>query len=123
MGTTPINYIPHHYISVPILPHLTHHTRLRPLAPESPSKLDILGLDGDALGMDGSEISVFKEGNEVGLGGLLEGTDGRRLEAQVCLKVLGDFTNQALERQFADQELGRLLVTTDLTKGDGTGPA
>jgi hypothetical protein len=42
------------------------------------------------------------------------------LEAQVRLEVLGDFTDQALEGQLADQELGRLLVATDLTESDGT---
>ena len=34
--------------------------------------------------------------------------------------VLGDFTNETLERQLADQEFGRLLVATDFTEGDGT---
>jgi len=36
------------------------------------------------------------------------------------LVVLGDFTNETLERQLADQEFGRLLVATDFTEGDGT---
>ena len=34
------------------------------------------------------------------------------------LKVLCDFTNEALEREFADEELGGLLVATDFTEGD-----
>ena len=34
------------------------------------------------------------------------------------LKVLYDFTNEALEREFADEELGGLLVATDFTEGD-----
>jgi hypothetical protein len=37
------------------------------------------------------------------------------------LVVLCDFTNETLERQFADQEFGRLLVATNFTEGDGTG--
>ena len=36
------------------------------------------------------------------------------------LVVLGDFTNETLERQLADQEFGRLLVATNFTEGDGT---
>ena len=83
--------------------------------------MDILGLDGDTLGVDGSQVGILKEGDEVGLGSLLEGTDGRGLETQVGLEVLGNLTNETLEGQLADQELGRLLVTTDLTKGNGTG--
>lgn len=70
--------------------------------------------------MDGAEIGVFEQGNEVSLDGFLEGTDGGGLEAQVGFEVLGDFTDQTLEGEFADQELGRLLVATDLTESDGT---
>ena len=58
-----------------------HHLReakrhLRALATETTSQLDVLGLNGDTLGVDGAEIGVFKEGDEVGLNGFLEGTDG-----------------------------------------------
>jgi hypothetical protein len=42
------------------------------------------------------------------------------LESQVRLEVLCNFTDQALEGQFADQKLGRLLVATDFTESDGT---
>jgi hypothetical protein len=83
--------------------------------------VDILGLDGDTLGVDGSQVGVLEEGDEVSLGGLLEGTDGRGLEAEVSLEVLGDLADETLEGELADQELGRLLVATDLTKSDGTG--
>ena len=38
------------------------------------------------------------------------------------LEVLRDFTNETLEGELADEELGRLLVPTDLTKSDGTRP-
>ena len=49
---------------------------LRALATETTSQLDVLGLDSDTLGVDGAEVGVFKEGDEVGLNGFLEGTDG-----------------------------------------------
>ena len=46
---------------------------------------------------------------------------GRALEAEVSLEVLGDFTDEALEGQLADDEqLSRLLATTNLPKIDGT---
>ena len=51
----------------------------------------------------------------------LEGADGGRLEPQVGLEVLGDLPHETLERQLADQQLGRLLVPPDLTEGDRTG--
>ncbi len=48
---------------------------LRALATETTSQLDVLRLDGDTLGVDGAEVRIFKEGDEVGLNGFLEGTD------------------------------------------------
>jgi hypothetical protein len=71
--------------------------------------------------VDGGEVGVLEERDEVRLGGLLEGTDSRRLEAEVGLEVLGNLTDKTLEGQLADEELGRLLVATNLTKSDGTG--
>lgn len=70
--------------------------------------------------MDGAQVGVFEERDQVGLDGLLQSADGRALETEVGLEVLGDLTNQTLERQLADQELSRLLVATDLTESDGT---
>jgi len=93
---------------------------LRTLTTETTSKLDVFGLNGDTLGVDCAEVGVLKERDKVCLNGLLESTDGGGLEAQVGLEVLSDFTDQTLEWQFADQQLSRLLVTTDLTESDGT---
>jgi histone H3 len=94
--------------------------RLRALATETAGQLDVLGLDGDTLGVDGAQVGVFEEGDQVGLNGLLESTNGGGLEAEVGLEVLGDLTNQTLEGELADQELSGLLVATDLTESDGT---
>jgi histone H3 len=94
--------------------------KLRALATETAGQLDVLGLDGDTLGVDGAEVGVLEEGDQVGLNGLLESTDGGGLEAEVGLEVLGDLTNQTLEGELADQELSGLLVATDLTESDGT---
>lgn len=79
------------------------------------------GLDGDTLSVDGAQVGVLEERDEVRLNRLLERTDGRRLESEVRLEVLGDLTHKTLEGQLADEELGRLLVATDLTESDGTG--
>jgi hypothetical protein len=83
---------------------------LRSLTAETAGKLDVLGLDGDTLGMDGAEVGVLKERDEVGLDGFLKSAYGGGLEAQVGLEVLGDLTDETLEGQFADEELGGFLV-------------
>jgi len=93
---------------------------LRSLSTKAAGELDILRLNCNSLGVNGTQVCVFKEGDEVGLNGLLEGTDGGRLEAKVRLEVLSNLTNQALEGELSDEELGGLLVTTDLTESDGT---
>ena len=55
------------------------------------------GLNGDTLGVDSAQVGVLEERDEVGLDRLLESADGRRLEAEIGLEVLGDLTN--LQRQ------------------------
>jgi len=76
--------------------------------------------NGDTLGMDGAEVSVFEQRHEVSLNGFLQGTDGRALETKVGLEILSDFSDEALEWQFADEELSGFLVATDFTESDGT---
>jgi histone H3 len=95
---------------------------LSPLATDPAGQLDVLGHDGHTLGMDGAQVGVLEETNQVGLASLLQGHDSRALEAQVSLEVLGDLTDQTLEGQFPDQQLGALLVTTDLTESHCAGP-
>ena len=49
----------------------------RSLASDSSGELEILWHDSNSLGVDGSEVGVFEETDEVGLGGFLEGEDSR----------------------------------------------
>ena len=95
---------------------------LSSLSTDTAGQLDVLGHDGDTLGVDGAQVGIFKETNQVSLRSLLESHDGRGLESQVSLEVLGDLTDQTLEGQLADEQLGGLLVTTDLTESDCSGP-
>ena len=76
-------------------------SHLRSFTTETAGELDVLGLDGDTLGVDGAEVGVLEERDEVSLNGLLESTDGGRLEAEVGLEVLGDFTDETLEGELA----------------------
>ena len=84
--------------------------------------LDVLGLVCHTLGVDGGQVGVLEETDQVCLAGLLKGHDGRALEAEISLEVLSDFTYKTLEWQLADEKLGGLLVTTDLTESDGSWP-
>ena len=59
-----------------------------------------VGHDGDA---DGALVRVLKATDQVSLTGLLQGHDGRALEAQVRPEVLGDLADEKLEGQLADE--------------------
>ena len=89
---------------------------LRSLATNTSRQLDVLGHDGDALGVNGAQVGVLEQADQVGLAGLLESGYGRALKAQVGLEVLRDLAHQALEGQLADEQLGGLLVAADLAK-------
>jgi|UniRef100_A0A804NS01 hypothetical protein len=95
--------------------------RSSPLAPDAARELDVLGHDGDALGVDGAEVGVLEEPHEVGLGGLLQRGDSGGLEAEVGLEILRDLTDEALEGQLADEQLRALLVLANLPERDGAG--
>ena len=87
---------------------------------DSSCQLDVLWHDGDPLGVDGAKICVLEETDQVSFGGFLESCDSGRLESQVGLEVLGDFTDQSLEWQLSDEQFGGFLVSSDLPKSDSS---
>ena len=99
----------------------TPFDHLRTFAADTTRKLGILGHDGDTLGVNGTQVGIFKETDKVGLGSFLESQDGRALETEITLEILGNLTHEALEGELADQKISRLLVTTNLTKSNRTG--
>mgnify|MGYP003702535581 FL=1 len=72
--------------------------------------------------MDGAQVGVLEEPDEVRLGGLLQRGDGGALEAEVGLEVLRDLADEALEGELADEQLRALLVLADLPERDGARP-
>ena len=94
--------------------------KLGSLTTDSSGQLDVLWHDGDTLGVDGAQVGILEKTDEVGLGSFLEGKDSRALEPQVRLEVLGDLSDESLEWELSDEKLGGLLVSSDLTKSDGS---
>lgn len=66
---------------------------VRSFSTDTTSQLDILWHDGDTLGMDGTQVGVLEEGDKVSLSSFLEGQDSCRLEAQISLEVLCNFSH------------------------------
>jgi hypothetical protein len=91
-------------------------SKLSAFASNTTSQLDVLWHDGDFLGVDGAQVGVFEQSNQKSFAGFLQGHNSGALEAEVSLEVLSDLTDQTLEGQFADQQLSRFLVATNLTK-------
>jgi len=89
---------------------------------DTASELDILWHNGDTLGVDGTQVGVLKQSNEVSLTGLLESSNSSRLEPEISFEVLSDFSHETLEGQLPDEKLSRLLVSSDLTESDGSWP-
>jgi len=92
------------------------------LSADTASKLDILWHNSDTLGVNGAQIGVLEESDQISLTGLLESTNGSRLEPQISFEVLSNFSHKTLEGQLPDEELSGLLVSSDLTESDGSWP-
>ena len=64
--------------------------------------------------MDGAQVCVLEQADEVGLGGLLEGEDGGGLPSIVVavggFEVRGDLAEEALEGALLDEQVAGLLV-------------
>jgi hypothetical protein len=85
-----------HWLSSTAEPILNLEERLRAFTTDATSELNVLGHDGDTLGMNGAEVGVFEQSNQVSFASLLESEDGGRLEAQVVLEVLSNFSDETL---------------------------
>jgi histone H3 len=83
-------------------------TNLSTLTTNAAGKLDVLGHDGDTLGVNGAQVGVLEETDEVGLRSLLKGSNGGSLEAEISLEVLSNLTNETLEGELTDQKLSGL---------------
>ncbi len=70
--------------------------------------------------MDGKQVGVHEEIDEIVLRCLLQRLYGAVLEAELRAKVQRNLANQALKWELADEAVGGLLVLADLAKGDGT---
>jgi hypothetical protein len=81
-----------------------------------PSKHHVLGHDGDALHVNGTQVGVLKQSNEVSFQSLLEGKYSHALETTVQLELLSNLSYQTLEWCLANQKVSRVLVSPDLSK-------
>ena len=72
--------------------------------------------------MDGAQVGVLKETNQISLTGFLQCHDGGALEAEVGLEVLGNLSDETLERQLPNEKLSGFLIPSDLTESNSSRP-
>ena len=87
---------------------------------DSSSQLDIFWHNGDSLGVDGAQVGVFEEADQVSFGGFLKSHDGRALESEIGFEILGNFSDQSLEWKFSHEQFGGFLVSSDFSESDGS---
>jgi hypothetical protein len=102
-------------------PCLKSKTWLKPSA-HALGELQVLGHDGDAIGVDGAVLGVLEEGDEEGLGRLLEGLECVGLDAPLLVFGLEELADEALEGEPLDEHVCVLLVPADLAQGHGAWP-
>ena len=71
--------------------------------------------------MDGAEIGVFEDADQVSFRGLLEDLQSESLEAKILFEIMGDFSDESLEGQLADEGFCGLLVSAYFAQSDGAG--
>ena len=106
-----------------LLPPTCDFSGLVVLSSDTTSEMDVLWHDCDALGMERAQVRVLEERGEICLCSLLQRKDGVCLETYVGLHRLRYLADQTLEWQLADEEIGRLLVFSDLAQRDSARPA
>ena len=99
------------------------HLRSIQISSDTAGQLHVFRHDCHTFGVNGAQVRIFEQRDQVCLRRLLQSQDGRTLEAKVVLEDVGDFANQPLERQFAQQELRAFLVFANLAESQGARPS
>ena len=83
----------------------TELTSSESVSSDSLGELEIPGHDGDSLGVNGAQVGVFEEGDEVSLSSFLEGQNSGALESELLLELVSNFSDESLEGEFSDEEI------------------
>ena len=90
------------------------------LTSDSSGELHVLLHDGHSLGVDAAQVGILENSDQVSLGGFLESDESLSLASKGVIDLHADGSDDSLEGGSWKEEVGRLLVSLDLPKGDGT---
>ena len=88
------------------------------VAPDAPGQVHVLLLHGDASSVDGAEVGVLEQPDNVSFRGFLERVEGLALESQLVIHVCRDASDKPLEAGSGQKHIYTLLVALDLSEGD-----
>jgi hypothetical protein len=94
---------------------LLHSHPLGPFTTNASGQLNVLGHDGNMLGMNDAQVCILKHANKVSLQSLLEGKYSCDLEMQVDTEILSNLSYQTLEWRLVNQKVSQLLEFPDLS--------
>jgi len=73
--------------STDLIKGLNYKASLRAFSTDTTGQLNILGHDGNTLGVDSTQVGIFKESNKVSFSSFLEGQDSRSLETKIGFEI------------------------------------
>lgn len=88
------------------------------LTADSSGQLDVLLHDGHSVGVDGAQVGVLEETDEIHLSGFLDGQESLRLESELGVDTLADGSDESLEGSSGEKHVDLLLVSLDLSESD-----
>lgn len=93
-------------------------TNLSSFTTDTSCQLDVLRHDRNSLGVNRAQVGILKQADQVAFASFLQSHDSGALESEISLEVLGNFSHESLERQLSDQQLSRLLVSSDFSQSN-----
>src|SRR5256885_7309560 len=77
---------------------------------DAPDDVQVPGHDGHSARVDGHDVDILEQSDQVRLGRLLERLDGRHLPAErLQVQLVPDLADESGEWQLAQQQVSRLL--------------
>jgi len=72
---------------------------------DSFGQLKVSGHDCDSFGMNGTQVGIFEERDEVSFSSFLKGQDSRRLESKFLFPFVSDLSDHSLEGEFSNEKI------------------
>jgi len=92
-----------------------------PISSNSFGKLKISSHDGHSLCVNGAQVSVLEQGNEVGFSWFLKSQHCWALEAEFLFELVSNFSDESLEGELSNEEISWFLVFSDFPQGNCSG--